>query len=197
MQPNELPSLCWTPHLFPRVLPSDFTLSFLSLVQYIHSAAAHVVPSYLLSQLLSQVVQLTTLVHIWLLGTSQWIFFSSSLPCSLCSGIIFFLLHFFQAGYWASWQKLKFRSQWIISLSKKTPPGFSHQPARKPACHTAAVLIRLSINPHCAALKVALKTSHLGKLQSAAFFTHSAANRRLSRVDSGSWSLDCIPDVFG
>lgn len=57
MQPNELPSLCSTLHLFPHVLPSDFTLSFLSLVQYIHSAAAHVVQSYLLSRLLSPIVQ--------------------------------------------------------------------------------------------------------------------------------------------
>lgn len=57
MQPNELPSLCSTLHLFPHVLPSDFTLSFLSVVQYIHSAAAHVVLSYLLSRLLSPIVQ--------------------------------------------------------------------------------------------------------------------------------------------
>lgn len=82
MQANELLSLCSTLHLFPHVLPSNFTLSFLSLVQYIHSAAAHVVPSYLLSRRLSRIVQFARLVHIWSLSTSH--FFPSSLLCSLC-----------------------------------------------------------------------------------------------------------------
>lgn len=89
MQPNELPCLCWTPHSLPHVLPSHFTLSFRSLVQNIRSAAAHVVPSYLLSRLLSQIVHFTTLVHMWFLCTSPYIFFPSSLFGSLCWEMIF------------------------------------------------------------------------------------------------------------
>lgn len=163
MQPNELPSLCSTLHLFPHVLPSDFTLSFLSLVQYIHSAAAHV-PSYLLSRLLSPIVQFATLVHIWFLGTSQWFFFFLPHYCALYARKWFFFSPISSKlviELTKTWNSAPCHSQWIISLSKKTPSGFSHQPARMPACHTAAVLILLSINPHCAALKIALKMFHL------------------------------------
>lgn len=110
MQPNELPSLCSTLHLFPHVLPSDFTLSFLSLVQYIHSAAAHVVRSYLLSRLLSPIVQFCyTGAHMVPLHVSVIFFFFLITVLFMLGNDFFFLPHFFQAGYWA-YKNLKFCS---------------------------------------------------------------------------------------
>lgn len=185
-----------------RASPSDFTLSFPPLVQYIGTAAAHV-PCRLICSL-SFCLRLFSLLRSYTYGRSarlQW-FFRFFLPHyrALYARKLFFLLpHFFQHGYWADKKKVKFCSQWIISLSRKTPPGFSHQPARMPACHTAAVLILLSINPAlcCSKKKIGLKMFHLRKLQSAVLFTHSAAYRPL--ITGGFWlagSLDCIPDVF-
>lgn len=113
MQPNELPCLCWTPHSFPHVLPSHFTLSFRSLVQNIRSAAAHVVPSYLLSRLLSQIVHFTTLVHMWFLCTSPYIFFFFLITRLFVLGNDFFFGFFaspFLQGWLLSSQNLKFCS---------------------------------------------------------------------------------------
>lgn len=141
-----------------------FFLSYSAFTQQLHMLCRLICP-------LSFCLRLFSLLHLYTYG------------CSARLTDFFFLPH-----YWALYARKLFffspiSSKLVIELTKnwssvhnesflclrKLLQDFLINLPRMPACHTAAVLIMLSINPHCAALKIAQKMFHSRKLQSAVF----------------------------